>query len=45
VSTANAVLAAAAVAVFLAAASAVTAQTLDRAEIAGMIQDETEAAL
>jgi hypothetical protein len=27
------------VAVFLAAASAVTAQTLDRAEIAGMIQD------
>ena len=34
-----------AVAVFLAAASPVVAQTLDRAEIAGMIQDETGAAL
>jgi hypothetical protein len=37
--------AAAAVACFLAAASLVVAQTLDRAEIAGMIQDETGAAL
>ena len=39
------VLVATAVAVFLAATSPVVAQTLDRAEIAGMIQDETGAAL
>lgn len=38
-------LAAAAVGVFLTAASHVVAQTLDRAEIAGTIQDETGAAL
>ena len=38
-------LAAAAVAAFLAAASPLVAQTLDRAEIAGTIQDETGAAL
>jgi hypothetical protein len=38
-------LAAAAVAVFLGAASPVLAQTLDRAEITGTVQDETGAAL